>query len=157
MGISTTAGVSIAIRETTTEGGGSAQDKYAVNETTTFLDAAGALGAPNQWNDQRTNATTTESHDLAGGVTNRLGEVMTFTKIKGIFLWHRGTSGTLTIGGGSNPFIGHGTGTVVLRAGGKFLWLDETAGGGAVTAATGDLLQVVGSASILYEIAIWGE
>jgi hypothetical protein len=82
---------------------------------------------------------------------------MTFTKVKGIWIWHRGTSGTLTIGGGATPFVGHGTGTTILRPGGKSLYLDESATGAVVAAGTGDLLQVVGSASILYEIAIWGE
>jgi hypothetical protein len=157
MALSTQVSIGVSVKETTVEGGGAAQDKYTVAATSSFTDAAGALGATDQWNDQRTNATTTESLDLAGGVTNRLGEVKTFTKIKGLFFWHRGESGTLTIGGGSNPFVGHGTGTIVLRPGGKFLWVDESAGGGAVTAATGDLLQVVGTASILYDVVIFGE
>jgi len=157
MSIQITAALNLSIRETLTEGSGAGQDKYTVTTNTTFLDAIGALGASNQWNDQRTNANATESLDLAGGVTNRLGEVMGFAKIKGLFAWHKGAAGTLTLGGGLNPFVGMGTGTIVLRPGGKFLWMDESATGGVVTAGTGDLLQVVGSASILYEIAIWGE
>ena len=157
MSVSVQTSIGISIRQRTSEGGGSAEDKYSVNESTTFVDAAGALGATRQWNDQRTNATTTESLDLAGGVTNRFGMVQTFTKVKGLFVWHRGASGTLTVGGGATPFVGLGTGTIVLRPEGKFLWVDESAAGGAVTAGTGDLIQVVGTASILYEIAVFGE
>lgn len=157
MAITLTTTVAVSIRETVTEGGGLGQDKYTISEATTFLDAAGALGAPNQWNDQRTNATATESLDLSGGVTNRLGEVMLFTKIKGILVIHRGASGTLTLGGGSNPWAGAFTGTIILRKGSKFYWDAEDATGAAVVAGTADLLQVVGSASILYDIAVWGE
>ena len=121
------------------------------------MNAAGPLGVTKQWNDQRTNATATESLDLAGGVTNRFGVVQSFTKVKGLFVWHRGASGTLTIGGGPNSFGANGPGGMVLRPEGKFLWVDESASGATVTPGTGDILQVVGSASILYEIAIFGE
>lgn len=159
MSITTTTTVAVNIRETVTEGGGMMQDRFAVSTATTFLDAAGAKGAPNQWNDQRTNATATESLDLSGvgGVTNRLGEVMAFAKIKGIYVRHKGASGTLTLGGGLTPWVGAFTGTVILRPGSKFYWDAEDATGAAVAAGTADLLQVAGSASILYEIAIWGE
>jgi hypothetical protein len=157
MAVTLTTNVIINLRESATEGSGSGTDKFAANETTTFVDGAGALGAPNQWNDQRTNATTTESLDLSGGVTNRLGEVMAFTKIKGIYAHHKGASGTLTLGGGSTPWVGAFTGTIILRPGSKFYWDAEDATGAACAAGTADLLQVVGSASILYEIAIWGE
>lgn len=147
----------ITAKELITDGHGSSQDNQVVADTLTFVDAAGALGVTAQWKDSRT-LTGTESLDLAGGVTNRFGAAKTFTKNKVFYVKNTSESGTITVGGGSNPFVGWFTGTIVLAAGEIMSFGSPTASGKAVVAGTGDLVQVVASvSSMTYDIVILGE
>lgn len=149
--------VNYEVKETSLDGKSSAQDKFTFNKSYTFTDAAGVLGATKMWADTRT-LTGTESLDLAGGVVDKLGNTETFTKARSLLVHHDDTTGTITLGGGTNPFVGLFTGTIVLGADGLCLIVNPTSAGGAVTAGTGDLLQVVASdASTDYNIALAGE
>jgi hypothetical protein len=149
--------VNYEVKETAADGKSAGQDKFTFNKSYTFTDAAGVLGATDGWGDTRT-LTGTESLDLAGGLTDKLGQTETFTKVKSLLVHHDGDTGTLTLGGGSTPFVGLFTGTIILGADGLCLIVNPTSAGGAVTAATADLLQVVASvAATDYDIAIAGE
>lgn len=149
--------LTITAKESVADGRGSSQDNQTISESWTFLDAAGALGVTAQWKDSRT-LTGTESLDFAGGVTNRFGQTKTFTKNKVFYLKNANASGTITVGGGSNPFVGWFTGTIVLQPGEFILFGSPTSAGKAVVAGTGDLIQVVASvASMAYDVAFLGE
>lgn len=100
---------------------------------------------------ERTLATgATDSIDLAGVLTDAFGATITAVEVVAIVIMNRQKDGTantttLTIGGGSNPIVGFATavldpGSIILLAGG------DASGAFVVTAATGDLLQIVNSA-----------
>lgn len=107
--------------------------------------------------------------DLAGVLTDIFGETITNAEIAALFVLNqRKSSGTanttdLTIGGGSNPFLGFLGGTTPtigpLKPGaGCFLFAGDAAGLGAVTASTADILRISNSAGAVnnYQIGIIG-
>jgi hypothetical protein len=144
MAVTTTVTVTVNTRETLVDGDNTAQDKFSFTKTYTFADAAGVLGATKVWADYRT-ITGTDTLDVAGGVVDKLGQTEAFAKEKMLLLHHGGSTGTLTLGGGSNPAVGLFTGTIPLGADGLVLIVNPTAAGGAVTAGTGDVHQIVAS------------
>ncbi|QUT07918.1 hypothetical protein KFK14_11315 [Sphingobium phenoxybenzoativorans] len=111
-----------------------------------FTDNFAIVGAGNQ------------SYDVAGGLTNALGQALTFTAIKAILVKNTGTA-PLTIGAGSNPlaaFMGAGTHTIIIPPGGLILLIDPTAAGQAVVPSTGDVLRIAGT-DAAGTIMIFGE
>jgi hypothetical protein len=129
------------------------------------LAAGTGAGQGNQiFQDRRTLTTgANESLDLAGTLTNLLGQTITFTKVKLIFIASLSTNTTaLTVGAGSNPFVtflGGTTPTVgPINPGGFFAIGDPGATGYVVTATTADILKVTNAAgaSATYDIIIIG-
>lgn len=106
--------------------------------------------------------------DLAGVLSDAHGQTITFAEIVGLIVVNEAIDGTanttdLTIGGGSNPFVGFLGGTTPtigpIKPGGCFaLFAGDAAGIGAVTASTADILRISNSAgaSATYQIAILG-
>lgn len=115
------------------------------------------------WHDQRTvTASSTDSLDLAGSLTDAFGNTLTFVEIKGIII--RAASGNtndVQIGGNANPLVGwvaDGSDIVVVKPGGIFC-LTAPGTGHTVTASTGDVLDVANSAggtSVTYDIIVIG-
>jgi hypothetical protein len=105
--------------------------------------------------------TLATDYDLSGGsnVKDPASQAdQTFTKLHGILVENKHATQTITVGGDANsvPIFGDPADTVTIGPGGCFL-LDYGGDGYAVTAGTGDILQVVGSgASTAYQITIWG-
>jgi hypothetical protein len=105
------------------------------------------------------NANTAEDLDMAGGLTNPLGETITFLTIKFAFVWLLGTDDTapgddavtgtaassITLGGdAASPALWFGgiSNTLTVKNGGFFL--HSTPGTGwTITGSTGDVLQVM--------------
>jgi len=113
------------------------------------------------WSDTRTLAATTETLDLAGGLTDAFGAALTFARIKMVFIHNTATTVgyNLTIGGGSNPFLmlADASDKYAIGPNGRFLIWEPSAAGKAVTASTGDLLLVdSGANSVTYKIIIVG-
>lgn len=106
--------------------------------------------------------------DLAGVLTDIFGATITFARIKALMLINAPKSGAanttnLTVGGGTNPFLGFFGGTTPtlgpIRPGGcAFLACEALAGLGTVTAGTADILRIANSAgaSSTYQIGIVG-
>ena len=115
--------------------------------------------------------------DLAGGVTNVLGEASgTILKIKAILVWLLNedddativtgptlAASSITIGAGSspivNPFLAAGDGLVIL-SGGCFMLTAPTADGYTITAGTADILRVLnndGSNAARVRVIIGGD
>lgn len=117
-----------------------------------FANGTGAGQANKMWSDRRTLAdSSSESLDLAGGLTDSFGASITFTSIKAIVIKNRSSSQQLAIGGAaSNQFINwvaNSSDIVNVPAGGLFVLVAPTAAGFAVTASTGDLLKVANGAA----------
>jgi len=138
------------------------RDRLALVFADELLSGAGADQADMVWHDRRTLAPLADdSLDLAGGLTDGLGRTLTFKRVKGIFIANRSAAGTLSAGGGANPFatwvLNAGDG-VIVRAGGCILAWSPDATGYVVTADTGDklLLHNESGASLTYDIVLIG-
>lgn len=117
--------------------------------------------------DQRAVATgANDDIDLAGSLSDAFGATITMAEVVAIFLINEPISGSanttnLTIGGGTNPFLGFLGGTTPtigpIKPGGVFMVAaGDAAGVGTVTAGTADILRITNSsgATANYQIAI---
>lgn len=90
-------------------------------------------------------ASTAEALDLAGGLTDVFGNTLTFVKIKAIYISAAtGNGGNIAVGGSaSNAFVGPfaNTSDIMNIAAGAYIEIVNPTGW-AVTASTGDLLQI---------------
>lgn len=142
-----------------------AQDSLGFNPNYVFTDGNGAGLAQQGFLDDRTlTASSNESLDLAGGLTDGFGATITFTKIKVLLIKAADTNvnDVLVGGAASNGFatpFGDPTDVMRVKPGGMLLLVAPDAAGYAVTAATGDLLKIANSAggtSVTYTIALLG-
>jgi hypothetical protein len=117
------------------------------------------------FSDTRTlTASSTESLDLSGSLTDAYGATIVFTKIVGIIVSasSANTNNVLVGGAASNAFINwvsDSTDKIVIRPGGTFALFSNDATGYAVTADTGDLLKIANSSSgtsVTYDIILIG-
>lgn len=134
--------------------------------TDEYSNGTGANQANQLWSDTRTiTASNAEDLDLAGALTNAFGETLTFTSIKGIFIQASSSNTNDVVVGGkvSNTFVNwvsDASDEIVIQPGGMFLITNPNATGYAVTAATGDILEITNSSSgtsVTYDIVIFGE
>jgi hypothetical protein len=115
------------------------------------------------FSDQRTLADgATEDLDLAGGgLLDALGNAFAPAKVKALII-HASPDNTtnLTLFGDANgvPILDDPSDTVTLKPGGVFVIVDPTLAGYAVTAGTGDVVQVenAAGAAASYDIVIIG-
>jgi hypothetical protein len=130
-----------------------------------FTDGTGADQANRFWADRRTLAASgSESHDLAGGLTDALGTVLTFAKVRALaVIAAEANTNNVVIGGAASnalaSMFGDASDKVVIKPGGAILLVAPDAAGYAVTANSGDLLQVANSGAgtpVTYDIAIYG-
>lgn len=141
-----------------------------LSEVMELTNGTGALQADQCWFDERTVASgANDDLDLAGSLTSAFGSVLTIAKLVAIAVINAprvGAANTtnLTIGGGTNPFVGFLGGTTPtigpIRPGGfVILGCGDTVGGiGSVVAGTGDILRIANSAgaAATYQIALIG-
>jgi hypothetical protein len=129
------------------------------------VNGSGAGQADKHWHDQRTiSASSNDDLDLAGGLTDALGQACTFAEIRGMIVRNRSTSGAVSIGGttaASNAWVAWVTGTapaVVVPAGGTVILWVPTGTAWAVTAGTADILRIgnPGGAAVTYDIYLIG-
>lgn len=119
--------------------------------------------------DERTLASgAADSIDLVGSLVDALGSTVNMVKVVTLMIFNQpkdGSSNTtaLTIGGGTNPFVGFLGGTTPtigpLRPGSLLLLTaSDLQGLGTVTAGTADILRVANAAGATakYQIAILG-
>ncbi len=140
------------------------QDAVDYLKTLSFADGAGVGAANLMFHDQRTLAASgTENLDLAGVLSDKFGQALTFARIKAVLVVAAAanTNNVNVTQPGANGvplFLAAGDG-IGVRPGGMFLWVAPDAGGAVVTAGTGDLLTVTNSAagtSVTYDVIILG-
>lgn len=143
---------------------GEARFPLNINERNRYANGTGNNQANNCYVDVRTLASgDSEELDLAGVLENVYGALITFTKVKALYIENHDLVNSLQIGGSaSNGFIswaGGATHTIKIAPGGRLL-LEAPLGGYAVTADTADKLKVLHNAedgtSAEYAIAIIG-
>lgn len=129
-----------------------------------FSNGTGANQASNVWGDERTLLTATnEDLDLAsGGLSNGLGSSLTFTEVKAIIIHALPTNtGNLVVtrpAANGVPFLLAAGDGFTLKPGGLFVITDPSDAGIAVTAGTGDLININNAtgASQTYTVIIIG-
>ncbi|WP_340265409.1 hypothetical protein [Sphingobium mellinum] len=144
---------------------GEASHEASWSPSYVFSDGLGANQAKAVFADERTlAASANESLDLAGGLSDVFGNLITFTKIKAIAIQAAATnSNDVLVGGAASngfiSFVGATDDTIKVKPGGMFLIVAPDANGLAVTASTADLLKIANSAggsSVTYKIVIIG-
>lgn len=167
MDISGSIRLAIAITGTKAVGIINALDPYInANQGQAYTDGAGADKAEQMYHDQRTLADgANEELDLAGVLEDAFGDVITFTKIKALFIYNSSEDASLIIGGAAatawEAFVETAGDSIKLPPGGRLLIEVPTAAGMAVGAGTADLLKLThdgtGTSTLVYDIMILGE
>lgn len=152
------------------------EDKLNYTFSDSLADGALIDQADEIWHDQRTvDAGVDDDLDLAGVLTNALGDTVTFAKIKAIILENTSvTAGdNLRIGGGeadagTNAFdtwldeaggaADGGINQVIVGPGGCFCLFNPSLAGYGVTAGTADILRIANTtaSNITYNIILIG-
>ena len=166
MAIQATLTASLSATET---GGNTYTDKFTplVQKVQKIADGTAANQADILYANERTVTTGADDDiDLAGVLTDAFGSTITAAELVALIVINQQQDGTanttdLTIGNGSNPFVGFLGGTTPtvgpIKPGGCFmLFAGDAAGIGTVTATTADILRITNSAgaSATYQIAI---
>ncbi|MEV1079874.1 hypothetical protein AB0I98_16755 [Streptomyces sp. NPDC050211] len=145
---------------------GSAKAPFRLQRSVTLGSGTGAGKADRVWSDRRTIAASgADDLDLAGVLVDAFGSAITFARIKGLFIAaaEENTNNVVIGADATSPWatLLNATGTVVLRPGAAcgFMAGGADATAYAVTAGTGDVLQVANSGAgtpVDYDILIIG-
>lgn len=138
-------------------------DVMVSNNTQEFTFGTAANQIDQEFHDKRTLAAqTNEDLDFSGDLTNSLGGVVTFSKIKAIIIVNKSSAADLEISpaavNGCDLWFGDASDKFTLMPGGLFL-ITEPATGWAITADTADLLNIsnpTAGESLDYDIVILG-
>lgn len=119
--------------------------------STDFTDGSDADQATDVYIDEFSIAASgTLDIDLAGSLTDRLGNALVFTAVKAILLIaDAANTNDVVFGNDAAPFVGpfdDGTATIAVKPGGIFLISNPTAAGWAVTPGSADVIQLANSA-----------
>lgn len=141
----------------------------SIAQALALTDGTGASQANLLFVDERTvSSASNDDIDLAGVLASAFGATLTFAELVAVLIINAPISGAanttnLTIGAGSNPFVGFLGGTTPtigpIRPGGfVMIGCADAAGIGTVAAGTGDILRIANSsgAAATYQIAIIG-
>lgn len=138
------------------------RDSLVMNLSDALATGTSANQADVLWHDSRLLSATSEDLDLAGILTDGLGNTVTFVTVKAIVIHNTSTTATesLAVGGAASAqfvnWVGAADDEVNVGPDGVFL-LWSPIDGYDVTATTGDLLKIdSGADNITYEIAIIG-
>lgn len=152
--------------EKTFNEGGPAKYPLSYSKSYEFTNGAGAGQANMCYANENTSlsASGTDSIDLAGSLSDAFGDTITFTSIKAILIVAASTNGdNLVLGGNANAFesfFNNAGDELLIAPGGCELLVNDNANGFAVTASTGDILDITNAdsgAAASYEIYIVGE
>jgi hypothetical protein len=168
MAFSAKVNVGVTVEQTTSADLQTATAPMAIRKTLAFTEGVGALQANKVWSDTRTiNASSSETLDLSGALTNIFGASAVFAEVKAIYIFAApGNTNNVHVSAATaspnTAFVTWVTaegGGIVIRPGGVFLLAAADATGYAVTATTGDLLTVANSSSgtsVTYDIVVIG-
>lgn len=132
--------------------------------TQDFANGIGLNQADRVFSDTRTiAASTTEDLDLAGGsLTDALGTALTFAKIRALIIKASplNTNNVVLFGDANSiPFLGTAATVMPIKPGGMLVLTAPDVAGIAVTAGTGDILQVANGGAgtpVTYEVIVIG-
>ncbi|MBN2204309.1 MAG: hypothetical protein JW767_04725 [Thermoleophilia bacterium] len=156
--------LTVKAKLTDTPGLASAEAPLVLQRLIEFADGTGAGQANTVWSDRRTiAASTTEDLDFSGGgLTDAFGTAIAPSKIRAIIVSaSSGNTNNVVVGGDANsiPFLSAATTTVSIQPGGVFVFTAPATAGIAVTADTGDILQVANGGAdttVTYDVVVLG-
>lgn len=160
MSISGTVSASIVIDDTRTNVGlpaSSTRLGISRQPSITFGDGVGADSFDKLYAASRTLSGSSEDLDLAGVLTDLYGGTITAARVKMLYVKNLSTTNDIVIGAdATNPWatLLNSTGTLTLPPGAWVVVATPDATGWAVTAGTGDILQVAGTSGQSYEIGL---
>ena len=167
MALSGTLKVSANFTQTKTPDLTSASAAIAHALTLTFTDGTAAGSADRIWVDTRTlTASSSETIDLSGTLTNAYGDSVVFADLRAILVTadSTNTNNVNVTRPSTSPitglplFLADGDG-IAVRPGGVFVWGCPDATGVAVTATTADKISFAnsaGSTSVTYSVILIG-
>lgn len=146
---------------------GTARVDHDQTDRQTWSSGVGANQADVLWSDERTvTSGSTDSIDVAGALTGLLGGTVTMARVKAIRVRNSNAAGTANTTNisltrpASNgvPIFAAAGDAIPIHPGGVVLIQAPSAAGYAVTAGTGDLIDIVNAAgaSAVYRIEIIG-
>lgn len=149
---------------TGTSGLASAVAPIAFERLATMTNGSGANQADVVWSGVRTLAASgSENLDFkGGGLVDSFGVAINPAKLRAVIVSaSAGNTNNVVLGGNANsiPFLSAVTTTVAIQPGGMFVFTAPGSAGVAVTAATGDIIQVANSGagtSVTYSIIVLG-
>jgi hypothetical protein len=159
MAVALTMSIAVQAENSVVSGNQTKSDKTNINDRTQFEDGTGASSVNKTYDTGTvTLGGSPNTYDLAGSLTAGNGAAASFTKIRAFEASAPSTNtGVITVGGGSNGWASLYGSTLLLRpgsiVGGKCL--EGTAW--AVTAGTGDIVQVSGTSGDKYQLFFAGE
>lgn len=165
MGLTTTVRSTVKTELTATQGESTPTDTLEETNSFNWADGTGADQADVEWHDTRTLAgSASETLDLAGSLTNGLGQTATFAKVCLLEIVNQGTNAAdiLNVGGAASnaweSWVGLAGSIFKVGPEGRFYMDNPSAAAFAVTAGTGDQLKIenVGGNTLTYRIRIVG-
>jgi hypothetical protein len=159
MALTLSVGVQVASTKTAAAGRQTKADTYSLSTRAAFTDGTGSSSANKHWTSgEATLGGSASTYDLAGALTNGIGEAVVFAKVKVLVVRALSTNaGNVTIGGGSNAWAALYGSTLILPPGTDVAIKTSNANGWAVTAGTGDIVQVAGTSGDKFELFVAGE
>lgn len=137
---------------------------FNYSQTYTLANGTSANQANMMWMDTRTlTASSSDSLDVYGGLTDAFGATINFTRLKGIIIFAAAANtNNLLIGGDAASIatlVGNINDVLVIRPGGFLAICSPDATGYAITLTTADILKIAnsaGSTSVTYDIILIG-
>ena len=128
----------------------------------TLASGTGLDQADQVWSDSGTlSSTASATLDIAGGLTNNLGETVTFAIVKGLAISVTSTNTTdiMSVGGAASnaweTWVGAAGDVVKVGPGGVLLNWNPSAAGFAVTAGSADQLKLTNTGTNTLSYNVW--
>ena len=163
MPLSATIEANVKATLTSTAALSSPQDVLTYLKRASLSNGTGAGQGDQLWHGQRTTDQAGENLDLAGGLTNALGQPINLARVKGLLIRAAdGNAVNLVVGpavtnGWAGPF-GDASDRIAVQPGGVFLVWATGLTAWPVTAGTGDLLHIAAESagSVTYDAIVIG-
>lgn len=134
---------------------------HSISFPLTLTSGTGANQADKIFSDQRSISANDSLDVAAGGLTDAFGDAFTIARVKLIYV-KAASANTQNIqvtrpAANGVPWLGAAGDFIIVRPGGVFVWAAPDATGVAVTAGTGDLIDIApASGTQVYDIVIIG-
>jgi hypothetical protein len=143
---------------------GVASVRHPLEKTLTFSDGTGLNQVNKVWGKlaQSLAASSSDSFDFSGSLTDALGVTVVFTKIKLVYIFaYAANVNNVVVGNDTNhvPIFSAVTASHAILPGNIWCVTNNSIAGWTVTGGTGDIIKITNSAggtAVVYDIAVLG-